>query len=61
MTSMLTVREAAEFLGLRPATIRAWILRRTNLEVVKVGRSVRIKRESLQRFIEANTIPPRRD
>ena len=56
---LLTVNETAERLGVKPATIRSWILQRKNLEVVKVGRLVRITEESVQRFIDDNTIPPR--
>jgi excisionase family DNA binding protein len=56
---LLTVDQTAERLGVKPATIRSWILRREKLEVVKVGRLVRIKEESIQKFIDKNTIPPR--
>lgn len=58
---LLAVEEAAERLGVRPATIRSWILRREKLEVVKVGRLVRISEKSIDRFIEDNTIPPKDD
>ena len=56
---LLTVDQAAECLGVRPATIRSWILRREKLEIVKVGRLVRITEKSIQKFIDENTIPPR--
>jgi len=56
---LLAVEEAAERLGVKPATIRSWILRREKLEVVKVGRLVRITEESIDSFIDRNTIPPR--
>ena len=58
---LLTVDAAAERLGVRPATIRSWILKREKLEVVKVGRLVRITEDSVERFIEKNTIPPREE
>ncbi|HYH00953.1 MAG TPA: helix-turn-helix domain-containing protein [Terriglobales bacterium] len=57
---MLTVHEAADMLGIKPATVRAWILRRQKLAVVKVGRAVRIPASSVQKFIDDNTIPPQR-
>ena len=53
---MLTVAQTAERLGLRPATIRAWIFRREHLDFVKVGRSVRISEKAVELFIRTNTI-----
>lgn len=58
---LLTVEQAAERLGVKTATIRSWILKRKHLEVVKVGRLVRITDQSIQRFIDVNTFPPRED
>ena len=57
---LLGVEQAAERLGVKPATIRSWILRRQKLEVVKVGRLVRITEKSIDEFINENTIPPRK-
>lgn len=56
---LLTVEQTAQRLGVKPATIRSWILRREKIEVVKVGRLVRIKESSIRRFIEENTVQPR--
>jgi excisionase family DNA binding protein len=56
---LLTVDQAAEQLGVKPSTIRSWILRREKLEVVKVGRLVRITERSIEKLIDDNTIPPR--
>jgi excisionase family DNA binding protein len=54
-----TVEEAAEYLRVKPATIRAWTLRR-KLPFVKVfGRAVRIKLSDLQALIQAGTVPAR--
>ncbi len=55
---LLSVPEAASRLGVKPATIRAWILRREKLEVVKIGRCVRITERSVNTFINNNLIPP---
>lgn len=60
-TRLLTVEQTAECLGVKPATIRSWILKREKIEVVKVGRLIRIKESSVQKFIDKNTIPPKRE
>jgi excisionase family DNA binding protein len=59
MQQLLSVHETAERLGLKPGTIRAWLLRRKNLPFVRCGRAVRIPAEAVERFITANTIPAR--
>jgi excisionase family DNA binding protein len=56
---LLTVNQAAEALGLKPSTIRAWLLRRKNLPFVRCGRAVRVPAEAIERFIVENTIPAR--
>ena len=56
---LLRVEEAADFLNVKPSTIRAWLLRRM-LPKVKVGeRAVRIPREALENLIAENTVPTR--
>jgi len=56
---LLTVQETAVRLALKPATIRFWILRRIHLEVVKVGRCVRITERSIEDFIERHATRPK--
>lgn len=59
LCSLLRVEEAAEFLNVKPSTIRAWLLRR-KLPCVKIGnRAVRIPQASLEKLINDNTIPSR--
>jgi excisionase family DNA binding protein len=53
---LLSVDEAANALGLKPATLRAWLVRR-KLPRVNCGRAVRIPAAAIQEFIERNTIP----
>jgi excisionase family DNA binding protein len=60
MTQLLTVKQAAEALGLKVATIRAWVSRR-KLPRVNCGRAVRIPAVAIAEFIERNTIPARED
>jgi excisionase family DNA binding protein len=56
MAKMLTVSEAAQAWGVRPATVRSWIWKR-QIEYVKVSRAVRIPAEEVQRVIERGTRP----
>jgi excisionase family DNA binding protein len=58
MQKLLNVKEASEMLAVKPATVRAWLLRR-RLPHVKVGRAVRIPSESIVDLIRRNTIPAR--
>ena len=52
---MMTRREAAAYLGLRPATLEAWASRGSvNLPFSKLGRLVRYRKRDLDGFIEAN-------
>jgi excisionase family DNA binding protein len=60
MTQLLTVKQAAELLSLKVATIRAWLLRR-KLPRVNCGRAVRIPAEAITQFIERNTVPAREE
>jgi excisionase family DNA binding protein len=59
VSKLLAVEQAAERLGVKPATIRSWILKREKIETVKIGRLVRIKESSIQRLIDDNTIFPK--
>jgi excisionase family DNA binding protein len=58
---LLTVEQAAERLSVKAATIRSWILKGEKLEVVRIGRLVRIRESSIEQFIEDNTTPPRKE
>jgi excisionase family DNA binding protein len=56
---MLSVAEAAQNLGLRPTTIRAWLLRRKIACVRLSARCVRIPRAEIERVIRDGTVPAR--
>jgi excisionase family DNA binding protein len=60
MDQLLTVKQAADAMGLKVATIRAWLSRR-KLPRVNCGRAVRIPAEAIAEFIERNTIPAREE
>jgi excisionase family DNA binding protein len=56
MATMLSVREVAQALGVKPATVRSWIWKR-QIEYVKLSRSVRIPAAVIERLIERGTRP----
>lgn len=60
MTKLLSILEASEMLAVKPATIRAWLLRR-KLPRVNCGRAVRIPAEAIAQFIERNTVPAKEE
>jgi excisionase family DNA binding protein len=53
-----TVAEATAVLGMKEATVRAWMLKR-NVTYVKLGRVVRIPAKGLELQIERATVPSR--
>lgn len=53
---MLTVEEFAAWVGWKPSTVRNKVWRR-EVEFVRMGRSIRFKRETAERLIEESTIP----
>jgi excisionase family DNA binding protein len=60
MAQLLSVKQAADLLGLKVATIRAWLAKR-KLPRVNCGRAVRIPSASIAQFIEENTIPAKNE
>ena len=54
----LTVEASAKTLGVSVYTIRAWLLRR-RLGHLKLGRSVRIPRQEIDRLLRERYVPPR--
>jgi excisionase family DNA binding protein len=53
-TTNYSIPQTAAYLNIKAATVRSWI-RKGMLEYVKLGRLIRIKKDVLDRFIEANT------
>lgn len=56
---LLSVEEAAADLAVKPATIRAWLLRRKIGCVRLSARCVRIPRSEVDRLIRENTVAAR--
>lgn len=53
---LLTEGEAAEFLGIKPATLAVWrATKRYPLPYVKIGSRVRYKKSALQAFADSRT------
>jgi excisionase family DNA binding protein len=59
MRRLVRLSNAAERLGVKPATLRDWFLKRKHLDFVKAGRAVCVTEESIERFIQSNLIPAR--
>ncbi len=51
---LLTYAEAAEILGVKAQTMRNWVSK-GKISYVKIGRSVRFRRDQLNDFIEQST------
>ncbi len=58
-TDLLRVNEAAAVLGLKPATVRAWLLQRKLPCVRLSARAVRLKRADLEKIISAGYVGAR--
>jgi excisionase family DNA binding protein len=56
MAKLLTVHEVAQSLGVKPATVRAWVLRR-KITSFRVGRAVRISEEEIGRVLRDGLRP----
>ena len=56
-TKLITIREAAERLGLKESTIRKYILKRQIAYVKPSVRAVRIPIEELERILSAGLSP----
>jgi len=53
---LLSVDQAADYLGISPGTLRNWLsLKR--LEYVKVGRLTKLTKAALDRYIASRTVP----
>ena len=52
---LLSVEQAAAYLGVRPGTLRNWLSAR-RIAYVKVGRLTRLSADTLNRFIAEHTV-----
>ncbi len=55
---LLTVKEAAAYLGLARLTVYDWVSQR-KIAYVKVGRLTKFKQRDLDNWIAAHTVEPR--
>jgi excisionase family DNA binding protein len=56
-TKLLTLKEAADRLAISLPTIRSWVWHR-KIEIVKIGRCVRIREQVILDLIATNTVRP---
>lgn len=57
--SLLTIREAAQYLAVSVSTLYGWVWQR-RIPFVKIGRALRFDPRDLAAFIEANKQVPRK-
>lgn len=50
------VSEAAELLGIKPRTIRDWVLLR-KIEYIRIGRAIRISEAEIDRILNEGRVP----
>lgn len=56
-TNLLTTTEAADYLGITPGTLEVWrCTKKQNIEYIRVGRKIKYRKESLDRYLESRTI-----
>lgn len=60
MNNLLTIEEAAKYLGISKLTLYGWVSAR-KLSHVKIGRLVKFKQTQLDAWIDQHTIKARRD
>ena len=60
MNNLLTMDEAAKYLGISTLTLYGWVSAR-KLGYVKIGRLVKFKQTQLDAWIDQHTVTPRRD
>lgn len=53
---MLPTPKAAQVLGVKPGTLHSWRQKGEGPDYVQCGRLVRYPKQSLDRFVEANTV-----
>lgn len=58
MSNLLSERQVADMLGIKPGTLNQWRVRRSGPVYVKVCRSVRYRLEDVEAWIAANRIAP---
>ncbi len=56
MNKLLNVEEFAAAVGWKPSTVRQKVWRR-EVEFIRMGRSIRFKRETAEKLIKRGTVP----
>jgi excisionase family DNA binding protein len=56
LCQLYSLPEAAGILGVSVATMRSWVWMR-KIDVVHVGRSVRVRKDTLEELVNAGSVP----
>jgi excisionase family DNA binding protein len=54
--SLLSLKEAAQMLGMAPTSLKRWVQLR-KIGHVRVGQMIRFRRSQLEAYIAAHTVP----
>ena len=61
MVGLIRTEDAAELLGLSPATLHHWRSRGEGPQFVKLGGAVRYRPEDLEKWIASRTVKPEQE
>lgn len=53
---LLTEREVAQILGVKPQSLAVWRLRGKNLPFLRVGRLVRYRKSDIEKWLDSQTV-----
>lgn len=56
MVDLITEKEAAQILGIKPQSLAVWRMNGENLSFIRIGRLIRYRREDLEHWIEGQTV-----
>ena len=56
MSNLMSEKEVASFLGLKPQTLAIWRMRKEKIPFVRMGRRIAYRREDVERWLESQIV-----